>query len=165
MRLFSIQEQIMKTRLIATLLTSLLAAGTAYAQQGGSHDSHGTHSSSQASEAPGKGLVDGAATTEKRGPKGTSRHDSTPSVSRQHSASGSPGATNGSDRMSGASGTSSSGATGTSQGAAGMESGNSRQIGTGNKSSGTAGSAGGSGGSSAAGSGGMGGGATGGTMR
>jgi hypothetical protein len=162
MRLFSIQERIMKTRFIATLLTSLLAAGTAYAQQGGSHENH---SSSQASEAPGKGLVDGAATTEKRGPKGTSRHDSTPSVSRQHSASGSPGATNGSDRMSGASGTSSSGATGTGQGAAGMESGNSRQIGTGNKSSGTAGSAGGSGGSSAAGSGGMGGGATGGTMR
>jgi hypothetical protein len=162
MRLFSIQEQIMKTRLIATLLTSLLAAGTAYAQQSGSH---GTHSSGQASEAPGKGLVDGAATTEKRGPKGTSRHDSTPSVSRQHSASGTPGATNASDRMSGASGTSSSGATGTGQGAAGMESGNSRQIGTGNKSSGTAGSAGGSGASSAAGSGGMGGGATGGTMR
>ena len=51
------------------------------------------------------------------------------------------------------------------QGAAGMESGNSRQLGTGNKSSGTAGSAAGSGASSAAGSGGMGGGATGGTMR
>jgi hypothetical protein len=157
------QEHIMTNKLIATtLLTSLLAAGSAYAQQGGSHD---THASGHASEAPGKGLVDGAATTEKRGPKGTSRHDSTPSVSRQHGASGTPGATNGSGRMSGASGTSSSGATGTGQGAAGMESGNSRQIGTGNKSSGTAGSAGGSGGSSAAGSGGMGGGATGGTMR
>lgn len=148
----------MKSKLIATLLTSLLAAGMAHAQQGG-------HSSSQASEAPGKGLVDGAATTEKSGPKGTSRHDSTPSVSRQHGASGTPGATNGSDRMSGASGTSSSGATGVGQGAAGMESGNSRQIGTGEKSSGTAGSAGGSGASSAAGSGGMGGGTTGGTMR
>lgn len=152
----------MKTTFITALLASVLAVGTAYAQQGGGH---GTHSSSQASEAPSKGLVDGAATTEKRGPKGTSRHDSTPSVSRQQSATGTPGATNGSDRMSGASGTSSSGATGVGQGTAGMESGNSRQLGTGNKSSGTAGSAAGSGASSAAGSGGMGGGATGGTMR
>ena len=145
----------MKSTLIATLLTSLLAAGSAHAQQGVSQDSG----------APGKGLMDGAATTEKRGPKGASRHDSTPSVSRQHGASGTPGATHGNDRMSGASGTSSSGATGVGQGAAGMESGSSREPGTANKSSGTAGSAGGSGASSAAGSGGMGGGATGGAMR
>ena len=148
----------MKTRLPALLLFSLLAAGAAHAQSGAA-------SSATGGDSPGKGLVDGAATREKPGPKGTSRHDSTPSVSRQQGASGTPGATNDSSRLSGASGTSSSGATGTGQGAAGMESGNSRAIGSGNKSSGTAGSAGGSGSSSAAGSGGMGGGATGGTMR
>jgi len=153
-----VKETSMRTRLIAVLLPSLLLAGAAWSQSA-TTDSAG-HAKSGAHSAHGN-----KASTGGHGPSGTSRDDNTPSVSRQQSAAGSPGATADSNRLSGASGTSSSGATGVGQGSNGMDSGQSRQIGSGTKSSGTAGSSGSSGSSDAAGSGGMGGGATGGTMR
>lgn len=138
---------------IAILLSSLLLAGVANAQVNPTtpkdRSDHGA----------------GHSGTTKKGPSGVPRDGDVPSVNRPSNASGSPGATTGSDRLAAPSGTSSSGATGTGTGSTGHDSGVSRQPGSGLKSSGTAGSAGGSGSSNAAGSGGMGGGATGGTMR
>ena len=134
---------------IAVLLAATLAAGGALAQVNPTtpKDRSGQSGSAQ------------------KGPSGVSRDGDLPSVNRRSDASGSPGATNNSDRLAAPSGTSSSGATGTGTGSTGIDSGVSRQPGSGLKSSGTAGSAGNGGTSNAAGSGGMGGGATGGTMR
>jgi hypothetical protein len=138
---------------IAILLSTLLVAGSAIAQVNPTtpkdHSDHGA----------------GHSGATKKGPAGVARDGDVPSVNRRSDASGSPGATNNSDRLAAPSGTSSSGATGTGTGSSGLDSGVSRQPGSGLKSSGTAGSAGNGGSSNAAGSGGMGGGATGGTMR
>jgi hypothetical protein len=138
---------------IAVLLSTLLLAGGAIAQVNPT--------------TPKDRSDDGAghAGSTKKGPAGISRDGDVPSVNRRSDATGSPGATNNSDRLAAPSGTSSSGATGTGTGSSGLDSGVSRQQGSGLKSSGTAGSAGNGGSSNAAGSGGMGGGATGGTMR
>ncbi|SMP48947.1 hypothetical protein [Noviherbaspirillum suwonense] len=137
---------------IAILVSSLLLAGSALAQVNPTtptdRSGHGAHSDAT-----------------KKGPSGIARDGDTPSVNRRSDATGSPGATANSDRLSAPSGSSSSGATGSGLGSGGLEGGASRQPGTGLKSSGSAGSAAGSGASNAAGSGGMGGGATGGTMR
>jgi hypothetical protein len=148
-----LKEIRMNKRSIAVLLSSLLLAGGAAAQVNPTtpkdRSDHGSgHSGST-----------------KKGPSGVTRDGDVPSVNRRSDASGSPGATNNSDRLAAPSGASSSGATGTGSGNSGMESGSSRQPGSGLKSSGSAGSAAGSGASDAAGSGGMGGGTTGGTMR
>lgn len=135
---------------IAILLSSMLLAGGAIAQVNPTtpkdRSDHGT----------------GHAASTNKGPSGISRDGNVPSVNRRSDATGSPGATNNSDRLAAPSGASSSGATGTGNGSSG---GSIQQPGSGMKSSGTAGSAAGSGASDAAGSGGMGGGATGGTMR
>jgi hypothetical protein len=143
----------MDKRAIVILLSSLLVAGSAAAQVNPTipkdRSDHGAGHSGSA----------------KKGPSGVSRDGDVPSVNRRDDAAGSLGATTKSDRLAAPSGTSSSGATGVGAGSCGLDSGVSRQPGTGLKSSGTAGSAGGSGSSDAAGSGGMGGGATGGTMR
>jgi hypothetical protein len=152
--LFSIPKEIrMHKPSIAILLASLLLAGGATAQVNPTtpkdRDGHGA----------------GHAASGNKGPSGISRDGDVPSINRRNDAAGSPGATNNSDRLSAPSGASSSGATGTGSGSSGLDSGVSRQPGSGLKSSGTAGSAAGSGASDAAGSGGMGGGATGGTMR
>ena len=143
----------MNKQSVAVLLSSLLLAGSAAAQVNPTtpkgHSDHGAdHSGST-----------------KKGPSGVSRDGDVPSVNRSNAASGPPGSTENSDRLAAPSGASSSGATGTGAGSSGIDSGVSRQPGSGLKSSGTAGSAAGSGSSNAAGSGGMGGGATGGTMR
>ena len=143
----------MNKQKIAVLLSSLLLAGSAAAQVNPTtpkdRSDHGaSHSGST-----------------KKGPSGVSRDGDVPSVNRRSDAAGAPGATNNSDRLAAPSGASSSGATGTGAGSNGIDSGVSRQPGSGLKSSGSAGSAAGSGSSNAAGSGGMGGGATGGTMR
>jgi hypothetical protein len=143
----------MDKRAIVILLSSLLVAGSAAAQVNPTipkdRSDHGAGHSGSA----------------KKGSSGVSRDGDVPSVNRRDDAAGSLGATTKSDRLAAPSGTSSSGATGVGAGSSGLDSGVSRQPGTGLKSSGTAGSAGGSGSSDAAGSGGMGGGATGGTMR
>ena len=134
---------------IAILLSGLLLAGAASAQVNPTIPKDRS----------------GQSGTARQGPSGVSRDGDLPSVNRRNNASGMPGATNNSDRLAAPSGTSSSGATGTGTGSSGLDSGVSRQPGSGLKSSGTAGSAGNGGTSDAAGSGGMGGGATGGTMR
>lgn len=139
----------MNKRSIVILVSSLLLAGSAAAQVNPTTPKDRS----------------GQSGVEKKGPSGVARDGDVPSVNRSNPASGSPGATENSDRLAAPSGASSSGATGTGAGSSGIDSGASRQQGSGLKSSGTAGSAGGSGASNAAGSGGMGGGATGGTMR
>src|SRR5512133_3111513 len=143
----------MNKRSVAVLLSSLLLAGSAAAQVNPTtpkdRSDHGA----------------GHSVSTKKGPSGVSRDGDVPSVNRRSDASGAPGATNNSDRLAAPSGASSSGATGTGAASSGIDSGVSRQPGSGLKSSGSAGSAAGSGSSNAAGSGGMGGGATGGTMR
>ena len=138
---------------IAVLLSSLLLAGSAIAQV--------NPTTPKDRSDPGAGHSGPA----KKGPSGVTRDGDVSSVNRRSDASGAPGSTNNSDRLAAPSGTSSSGATGAGAGSSGIDSGASRQPGSGLKSSGTAGSAGSSGSSNAAGSGGMGGGATGGTMR
>jgi hypothetical protein len=139
---------------IAILLSTLLLTGGALAQV------NPTTPKDQSGQDAGH-----SDTKKKKGPTGVARDGDLPSVNRRSDATGSSGATNNSDRLAAPSGTSSSGATGTGTGSNGLDSGASRQPGTGLKSSGTAGSAAGSGSSKAAGSGGMGGGATGGTMQ
>jgi hypothetical protein len=143
----------MNKRSVAVLLSSLLLAGSAAAQVNPTtpkdRSEHGA----------------GHAGSAKKGPSGVSRDGDVPAVNPRDDASGSLGATNRSDRLAAPSGTSSSGATGVGNGSSGIDSGASRQPGSGLKSSGTAGSGGSGGSSNAAGSGGMGGGATGGTMR
>lgn len=143
----------MNKRSTAILISSLLLAGGAAAQV----------NPTTPKDRSGQGAAQSDAG--KKGPSGVARDGDVPAVNRRNAASGSPGATENSDRLAAPSGASSSGATGTGNGSSGIDSGASRQPGSGLKSSGTAGSAGGSGASNAAGSGGMGGSATGGTMR
>ena len=135
------------------LLSTLLLAGSAIAQVNPTvpkdRSDHGAEHAGSA----------------KKGPSGVARDGDVPSVNRRSDAAGSPGATEKSDRLAAPSGASSSGATGGGTGSSGLDSGVSRQPGSGLKSSGSAGSSGSSGSSNAAGSGGMGGGPTGGGMR
>lgn len=138
---------------IAILLSSMLLAGSAIAQV------NPTTPKDRSDQGAGH------ADAKKKGTSGSSRDGAVPSVNQRSDAAGSSGATNNSDRLASPSGASSSGATGTGSGSSGLDSGVSRQPGSGLKSSGSAGSAAGSGSSKAAGSGGMGGGPTGGTMR
>jgi len=149
----------MNKRSIVVLISSLLLAGSAAAQV------NPTTPKDRSGHGAGHSDSGHSAGSTKKGPSGVARDGDVPSVNRRSDASGSPGATNNSSRLAAPSGASSSGATGTGAGSNGIDSGVSRQPGSGLKSSGTAGSAAGSGASDAAGSGGMGGGATGGTMR
>jgi hypothetical protein len=139
-----LKEIQMNKRSVALLLGSLLLAGGAAAQ-----DKPITHGEP----------------AEQTGPSGVTRDGDLPSADQRSDAPGAPGAASTSNRLATPSGASGSGATGTGAGNNWLDSGASRQPGTGFKSSGSVGPAPGSGASEPAGTGGIGGGTTGGSMR
>jgi len=143
----------MNKRSVALLLGSMLLAGGAAAQ-----DKPTMPTEPSEHKAGDTGSM-------QNGPSGVTRDGDLPPVDHRSDASGSTGAAGNSDRLATPSGASGSGATGTGAGNNWLDSGASRQPGTGFKSSGGVGPAPGSGASDPAGPGGIGGGTTGGSMR